>query len=190
MKALADVMIAALTNLDDMTTRVKDETSFPVLATFALPALAGLSETLSVALSTGGTVSGVWVSWVLRFLCIALAVIVNSALIDLAGQFTGTGKNVRQVVSVINLSVFPAVFILPAILILYSIGIESFGLYALFSVGAFAWSVIIAVRGVSGVYGISHGKALLICMFPGLLFGAVWFVSGMLMLAYLIKSIF
>lgn len=189
MKALADMCIYALTDCADMVKSIKEHEGF-LYSTFLLPAFAALSEIISGSLLLDSLPSNLGYAWAFRFICIALCAVVNSALIDMAGQFSGNGGKAKQLVAVINLSVFPAIFVLPAVFIFYAAGFGAGVMFFLFSAGAFAWSVLISVQGVSGLYEISYGKSLIICMFPVILFGAAWFVSGILMIAYLFNMIF
>ncbi|HOT45036.1 MAG TPA: YIP1 family protein [Spirochaetota bacterium] len=113
--------------------------------------------------------------WIFMALYHALAVVISAALMDAAAQFFGYKGNIRDLIILVNFSLFPKIFILPLVYIFKVFNFAPLFFYAFFSLGLLVWSALIAVQGISEMHSAGFGKAFVIYIFPALLVGVTLF---------------
>jgi len=178
-----DVLFYALFEPRAMYRYIKDKSSFSIYPTFLIPAMVTISEIVSLHLFKTGKYLlyyNLTYGWIINFIFISVTVIISASLIDTARQFAGFGGNIKHVISVINISMFPKIFLLPLVYIFSVIGHAEVFIYFLASFGLFIWSSFIIILGVSEMNAADFGKSLLICIFPGMLFFTTAFLTFLL----------
>ncbi len=111
--------------------------------------------------------------WILLFLCIAFKVITAAALMDAASQFFGFKGNIREMIILVNFSLFPEAFILPLVYFFKIFSFAPIFFFILFYLGLSVWSALIAIQGISEMHGAGLGKSVAIYLFPALLAATV-----------------
>ena len=180
-----DVLFYALFEPRSLYRYIKDNRSFSIYPTFLVPAMVTISEivTLYLLKASNQLLSySLTYGWILNFMFISVIIIISASLIDTARQFAGFNGNIKHIISVMNISMFPKIFLLPVTYIFSVIDFGSIFFYFLTSFGLFVWSSLIIVLGVSEMNGASFGKSLLVCIFPGMLFFMTIFFTFLLML--------
>ena len=114
--------------------------------------------------------------FVFLLLIYLLTTLVTVALLDSFWQIGGQKGRYLELVSIINLSTFPKIFILPLMSFFMVLGLRSGWLYFIFSIGFFVWSLIIVIKNFSRIYKISYGNALFFFFLPKI------FIIGMLLI--------
>ncbi|HPV42360.1 MAG TPA: YIP1 family protein [Spirochaetota bacterium] len=113
--------------------------------------------------------------WIFMALYQALTVVISASLMDAAAQLYGYKGNIRDLIILVNFSLFPKIFILPLVYIFKVFNFAPLFFYAFFSLGLLVWSALIAVQGISEMHSVSFGKAFIIYIFPALLVGVTLF---------------
>ncbi len=111
--------------------------------------------------------------WILLFLCISFKVVMAAALMDTASQFFGFRGNIREMIILINFSLFPEAFILPLVYFFKIFGFAPIFFFILFYLGLSVWSALIAIQGISEMHGTGIGKSVAIYLFPTILAGTI-----------------
>ena len=187
----ADVLIYSLLDPRAMYRYVRDRRTFPIHITFIIPALACLSEIVTFALVSGRSSHGGFAyGWIFLFILISVSIIIAASLMDLTAQFLGFKGNAKEFIAVINLSLFPKIFLLPAAYIFIIIDFAPVFFYCLFSFCLFIWSSIIEILSISEMHRASFGNSLFIYVFPTLLFSFTMFFSTILLFISLFQLIF
>ncbi|MCL2026373.1 MAG: hypothetical protein FWG92_06175 [Leptospirales bacterium] len=187
MKSLkwVDVLYYALFEPRTMYRNIRDRHSFSIYPTFLIPAMVTISEIVSFyLLKSGGYMLyySLTYGWILNFMLISVFIIISASLIDMARQFAGFNGNIKHIISIINISMFPKIFFLPVVYIFSTIGFAEVFFYFLASFCLFIWSSLIIILSISEMNGAGFGKSLLICMFPGILFFTTAFFTFLLTL--------
>jgi len=169
----ADVLYYALIEPRTMYRYIRDERSFSIYLTFLIPAMVAISEIVSFyLLKAGGQMLyySLTYGWIFIFMFISVNVIISASLINTAGQFAGFNGNIKHTISLINISMFPKILLLPITYIFSVINFASVFFYFLTSFSLFLWSSLIIILGISEMNGAGFGKSLLVCLFPSMLF--------------------
>ena len=180
-----DVLFYALFEPRTMYRYIRDKRSFSVYPTFWVPAMVVISEIVSLYLLKADSYMlyySLTCGWLLHFIFLSVTIIISASLIDTAGQFAGFSGNIKHVISVINISLFPKIFLLPVTYIFSVIAFAPVSFYFMASIGLFIWSSVIVVLGVSEMNGADFGKSLLVCVFPGMFFFMTSFSAFLLIL--------
>lgn len=187
----ADVLIYSLLDPRAMYRCIRDRLPFRISFTFIIPAMVSLSELVAISLVAGrsGFISLAY-GWIFLFLIFSISIIVTTSLMDLSGQFLGFKGNAKELIAVVNLSLFPKIFLLPAVYIFVIIDFAPAFFYCFFSFVLFIWSSIIVVLGISEMHRASFGNSLFVYFFPVLLFGLAVFFSTVLLMVGLFQLIF
>ncbi len=187
--AWTDVLIFVLTEPSSVFRYVTERENFPLKASFAVPAAAALSGVLSATLTSGTAgFPGISYGWIFQFIILAVYCIGASALMDMAAQFYGCRGSVRSLLTVLNLSLFPEIFLLPGVFIFSVLDFAPVFFFGFFHLLLFIWSSVILVVNVSGLYGIGPGRAFLICIFPVILYCVFLFFSSVIFLTGIISG--
>lgn len=164
----------------------------PFALSFAVPAMAAISEILASSLmgkETSFFYFKITYGWILIFIYTAVKIIISCSLIDLIAQFLGHKGNVREIVSLANYSLFPQLFILPLTYIFVIINFAPVVLYVMISLALFIWSCIIVVMGLAEMHSINTGRAVLLLLFPYIFVGASIFFIALLLVLGLVNYI-
>lgn len=89
-----------------------------------------------------------------------------AALMDMISQFLGHKGNIREMISLLNFSLFPQMFILPLTFIFAVINFAPFYMMPFFGIVLFVWSAWVAVTGISEMHSVDVSRAILIFIFP------------------------
>jgi hypothetical protein len=157
------------------------------LLSFAVPAAVAVVDIITHSLfgrETSFFYYKITYGWILWFLLIFLRTVVAAALMDMASQFFGYKGNIRELVIVLNFSLFPEVFILPLAYIFKIFRFAPLFFYILISMGLTVWSALIAIQCISEMHSASMGRSAVIFLFPILLIG-VTLVLAFILLAIL-----
>jgi hypothetical protein len=153
---------------------------------FIVPGMVTMSIIIAMALlgrETSFFFYKVTYGWILGFLAVSVLIVVWAALMDMAAQIFGYRGNIRDIITQVNFSIFPCVFILPLVYVFRILNYAVFRSYnsapifffVLFFTGLGAWSLYNAVEGISEMHSAGSGKSTVICLFPFLLLGTVSF---------------
>jgi hypothetical protein len=181
----ADLFIYSMVDPRALYRQIRENASAAEKIGFLIPAIVALTEILAASM-LGGKSSFFYYKisygWILHFLVLSFFVILVSALIDMACQFMGLKGNIRELITLINFSLFPKVFLLPVVCMFSVIHFAPAFFYFLASFCLYIWSALIAVQGISEMHGSGMGKSLLFYLFPTILMGFVGFFSTILVL--------
>lgn len=188
----ADILIFTLFDPRAMFRHIRD-TSFSIYPTFLIPAMVTISEIVVLYLLKSSHSLAYYsftYGWILNFIFLSVTVIITASLIDMAGQFAGFKGSGKRLIALVNLSLFPKIFLLPFVYIFSVIGFAPVFFYCLISFGLFIWSAFIAVLGISEMHGAGFGKSLLVYVFPFLFFLITGFFTFLLSLIGFFQLVF
>lgn len=160
----------------------KEPRSFAL--SFMVPAAVAVFDILTLSLMGRQTTFfyyKITYGWILVFLYQSLTIILAAALMDMAAQFYGFKGNIRSIITLVNFSMFPRVFILPLVYIFKVFNFAPLFFYAFFSLGLLVWSALIAIQGISEMHTISFARAAMIYLFPAILVGLSLFFMFILL---------
>ncbi|OHD68684.1 MAG: hypothetical protein A2W19_12760 [Spirochaetes bacterium RBG_16_49_21] len=146
------------------------------LLSFTVPAAVAVIDIITLSLlgrETSFFYYKVTYGWILVFLAVSLKIIIAAALMDTASQFFGFKGNMRELIILVNFSLFPDAFILPLVYIFKIFRFAPIFFFILFNMGLSVWSALIAVQGISEMHGAGIGKSVMIYLFPVLLVGTI-----------------
>jgi hypothetical protein len=144
---------------------------------FAVPAATVIIDILTLSLlgrETHFFYYKVTYGWIFLFLLVSFKVLMMAALMDMAAQFFGFKGSVRQLIVLVNFSLFPEIFILPLVYFFKIVGFAPIFFFILFYAGLSVWSALIAIQGISEMHGTGIGKSVVIYLFPAILTGAIF----------------
>ncbi len=159
--------------------KIRDNELSHVVLSFSVPAFIAFVNIIVFPLMGSGESSffyyKITYGWILFFLLSSLKIVVESSLMDLLSQFLGFRGNIQEMISMINFSLFPQVFLLPMLYIFVVFRFAPLFFYMFFSICLMVWSAIIAVQGISEMHSTTLGKAALIYLFPVIFIGTIFF---------------
>ena len=164
----------------------------PFLLSFTVPAISTISGILALSLlgkQTSFFYTKITYGWILLFIWESFKIVILAGLMDMACQFQGSRGNIREMVSLLNFSLFPQALILPTSMIFSIINFAPVFMFVLFSLVLFVWSAWIAVIGISEMHSIQAGRTVIIFIFPYLFISIVFFFMGLLSLISLVGYI-
>ncbi len=180
----ADLFLHSLVDPRALYRQIARKEPRPLALSFLVPAMVsgiGILTTSVLAVQTGFFYYKITYGWILFFLFNSVTVLIAAGLMDMAAQFLGFRGNMRDLVPLLNFSLFPRVFILPLVYIFKAFSFAPIFFYSFFFVGLLAWSAFIAVQGLAEMHNCGFGRAVLIFLFPGLLTGAALFFMAILL---------
>ena len=180
----ADLFLHALVDPRALYRQIARREPRPLALSFLVPAVVSGTGILAVSILSAQTTFfyyKITYGLVLAFLVNSLAVLIAAGLMDMAGQFFGFRGNVRELIPLVNFSLFPRAFILPMVYVFKTFNFAPIFFYSLFFVGLLVWSAFIAVQGISEMHNCGFGRAALVYLFPGLLAGAAAFFISILL---------
>ncbi len=169
--AWADFFLYSLMDPRALYRRIKQKEPDALWMSLLVPAFVSLSDILILSLM--GKESPFFYykisyGWIMIFLITFIKVVIYTSLVDAAAQFNGLKGSIRELLTAVNFSMLPELFILPAS---YPFIVGDFApafFYILFSIIAFAWHVLILVQAISEMHSIEFGRAFLIYIMPAI----------------------
>lgn len=174
----ADYFLYALTEPRELYRSVKADKANNIFVSMLVPAFVTLANILALLIITNGTgFFYYWISyvWILVFLYTIVKIVVYSSLIDAVSQFMGYDGRIKETITVVSFSLFPKAFILPLVYFFSIINFAPGFFYVFITFLLFIWHVMILIQGISEMHSIDFGKALAICIIPGILASLVLF---------------
>lgn len=150
---------------------------------FVIPILVSATEILAASLlgqQTNFFFYKITYGWIFNFILLGFFIVVTAALMDLMLQFLGFSGKIKELICVVNFSIFPKVFLLPLVYIFKSIGFAPAFFYFFFSLIFFIWSAIIAIFAISEMHRLDTGRSVLVFLFPILFTGVIVFFLSIL----------
>jgi hypothetical protein len=154
-----------------------------LLLSFTVPAAVAVVDIITQSLfgrETAFFYYKITYGWILWFLLIFLRTVVAAALMDMASQFFGYRGNIRELLVVLNFSLFPEAFILPLAYIFKVFRFAPLFFHIALGMGLTVWSAFIAIQCISEMHSASLGKSTVIFLFPILLIGLTLIFSFIL----------
>jgi len=136
---------------------------------FTVPAAAAIADILAGSLFGNQTLFffyKITYGWILLSIFYVLKNAVISTMMDASAQFRGMKGNAREMVCLVNFSMFPQVFILPLTCIFVVFGFAPVFFYIAIGLGLTVWSALVAVQGISEMHRTNTGKAVFIYILP------------------------
>ena len=136
---------------------------------FAVPAIVSITNIIAMSLlgnETSFFFYKVSYGWILFFLLWVLRNVVSSSLMDLISQFMGYKGKVKDMISLLNFSIFPHALLLPIIYIFKVLNFAPLFFYIFITFLLFIWSAFITILGISEMHSINFPRAILIYVFP------------------------
>lgn len=183
--AWADFFLYSLIDPRALYRRIKQKEPDAFWISFIVPASVALSDILLLSLM--GRESSFFYykisyGWILVFLFTFIKILIYTSLIDMAAQFAGLRGNIRELLAVVNFSMLPELFILPAA---YPFIVGDFVpafFYLLFSIVCFVWHVLIIVQSISEMHTIDFGRAFLVYIMPAVVTGTLFFLITVMLI--------
>ncbi len=130
--------------------------------------------------------------WIMLSVIYIAKVVIIASLLDMIMQFTGKSGSVVKNISIIALSYFPSLFIVPAIAVFTAVNFAPAFMFFLLIIFFDAWGVFIVVRALSELYRIQFSKSLVIYFVPFVAFYFTlicFFIISVIMMYGLISSV-
>ena len=164
--------------------RIKQKDPDPFVWSFIIPAAYSIFAILTMSLSGSETDFFYYkmsYGWILLLLYTFFKIIVYSSLIDITAQFYGYKGNIRDIITLYNFSLFPALFFLPAYYAFVTIDFAPGFFYVLFSFAVFIWQIMIFAQCLSEMHSIDFNKSMVILILPAILIGMIFFMMTVLL---------
>jgi hypothetical protein len=180
----ADYFLYALTDPRELYRRIKQKDPDPFVLSFIVPFVAALFDILVFSLMGGESAFFYYkisYGWILIFIYALFKIVVYSSLVDITAQFFGYKGNIREMITIVNFSLFPGVLFLP---VLYFFSVINFApgfFYVFFSIVFFVWYGMIFIQGISEMHSIDFGKSFVIFVLPAIFIGIVFFLISVLL---------
>lgn len=159
---------------------------------FTVPAMAAICDIIASSLlgkETSFFYFKITYGWILVFLYTAVKIVISCSLIDLLAQFLGYRGNIREILSLVNYSLFPQIFILPLTYIIVILNFAPLVVYVMISIALFLWSCMIVVMGLAEMHSINPGRAVVLLLFPYIFIGTSLFFIVFLFIVGIINYI-
>lgn len=179
-----DFFLYAITDPRELYRRIKQGDPDPFILSFIVPAVTALFDILVLSLvgkETGFFYYKISYGWILVFIYAVFKTVIYSSLVDMTAQFFGYKGNIREILTLVNFSLFPTVFFLPLFYLFKIIDFAPVFFYALLSIVFFIWYVMIFVQGISEMHSIDFGKSFVIFILPAVFICFVIFLMFILL---------
>jgi len=180
-----DFFLYAITDPRELYRRIRQKDPDPFALSFIIPAIAALFDILVLSITgkeTGFFYYKMSYGWILIFIYAVFKIVIYSSLVDMTAQFFGYRGNIREMLTIVNFSMFPGVFILPVFYLFEVINFAPGFFYVFFSILFFIWYVMIFVQGISEMHSIDFGKSFVIFILPAVFIGIVFFLMAVLLI--------
>ncbi len=180
-----DFFLYSITDPRELYRRIKQKDPDPFVLSFFIPAVVALFDILVISLvgkETGFFYYKMSYGWIMVFIYTLFKTVMYTSLVDITAQFFGYRGNIREMLTVVNFSMFPKVFFLPAFYLFAMIDFAPGFFYVLFSIAFFVWFVMIFIQGISEMHSIDFGKTFIIFILPGIILGIVILLLAVLLI--------
>jgi len=181
-----DFFIYAITDPRELYRRIKQKDPDPFALSFIIPAIVAFFDILGMSLAgkeTGFFYCKISYGWLLVFIYAVFKIVIYSSLVDATAQFFGYKGNIREMMTIVNFSIFPGIFFLPVFYLFSIINFAPGFFYVFFSILFFIWYVMIFVQGISEMHSIDFGKSFVIFILPAVFIAIVLFLITILLFA-------
>lgn len=181
----ADYFLYAITDPRELYRRIKQKDPDPFILSFMVPLVASLFDVMVLSLTGSETVFFYYkisYGWILIYIFALFKIVIYSSLVDVTAQFFGYNGNIRDMITVMNFSMIPRFFFLPAFYFFAVVDFAPGFFYVFLSILAFFWYVMIFVQGISEMHSIDFGKSFVIFILPAIFFGTVFFLIAVLLI--------
>jgi len=189
----ADFFLYALIDPRHLSRIIKSREPGSFLLSFAVPAFVTLADVLVLSLmgiETSYFYYKVTYGWITLYLIIISLIILSACIMDMSSQFMGHQGRVRDMISIINYSVFPKAFLLPVVYIFHVLNFASVFFYVFITFLLFIWSAFVAIEAISEMHSAGFGSSLVIYLTPVLFLGIINFFVFILMIMNLAGLVF
>ncbi len=181
----SDYFLYSITDPRELYRRIRQKDPDPLILSFIVPAITALFDIL--ALSLIGKESGFFYyklsyGWILVFIYAVFKIVIYSSLVDMTAQFFGCSGNIKEMLTLVNFSIFPRVLFLPLFYLFAVLNFAPAFFYVFFSITFFIWYVLIFVQGISEMHSIDFGKSFVIFILPAIFIGTVLFLIAVLLI--------
>jgi len=180
----ADFFIYSVTDPRELYRRIKQKDPDPFILSFFIPAVVTFFDLLAISL-VGRANSFFYYKmsygWLLVFIYAIFKIAVYSSLVDATAQFFGYRGNIREILTIVNFSVFPRIFFLPVFYLFAASDFAPVFFYMFFSILFFIWYIMIFVQGISEMHSIDFGKSFVIFIIPAAFIGIIFFLITILL---------
>jgi hypothetical protein len=180
-----DFFLYTVTDPRELYRRIRQKDPDPFALSFIIPAIAALFDILVLSIAgkeTGFFYYKISYGWILVFIYAVFKIVIYSSLVDMTAQFFGYRGNIREMLTIVNFSMFPGIFILPVFYLFEMINFAPGFFYVFFSILFFIWYVMIFVQGISEMHSIDFGKSFVIFILPAVFIGIVFFLITVLLI--------
>jgi hypothetical protein len=181
----ADFFLYAITDPRELYRRIRQKDPDPFALSFMIPAITALFEILVLSIAgkeTGFFYYKISYGWILVFIYTLFKIVIYSSLVDMTAQFFGCRGNIREILTIVNFSMFPGIFILPVFYLFEMVNFAPGFFYVFFSILFFIWYVMIFVQAISEMHSIDFGKSFVIFILPAVFIGVVIFLITVLLI--------
>ncbi len=178
-----DYFMLSLVDPRGLYRKIKENDPHSFMLSFIVPAIIAITGILASAiLGQEGAFFYYKVSngWIMTYLILVFQVVIASSLMDLLSQFFGYDGNIKEIICLVNFSLFPMALLLPSVYIIKVIGLSGPFFYVFFSFLLMVWFILNIVQGISEMHSIGPGRAVLICLFPAIFIGIMGFFISLL----------
>jgi len=185
----ADFFILSLVNPREMYKMIRDDEKKGFFLSFSVLFLVAFTDMLSSSLletQSGFFYYKITNGLILLSLLYLFKLLVIVAIMDLVAQFFGFSGKAREMISLVNFSMFPMVFLLPFTLIFVSLNFSPDFFYFAGSLFFFVWFAFNMIVGISEMHEISFGKSFAIFILPVVFIAGFLFFSSLLILINLV----
>lgn len=183
--AWADFFLYSLLDPRALYRRIRQKEPDAFWLSFIVPVSVSLSDI--IVLSLMGRESSFFYykisyGWILFFLFTIIKILIYTSLVDMAAQFSGLKGNMKELFTIVNFSMLPELFILPAA---YPFIVGDFApafFYILITLICFIWHVLIIVQSISEMHTIDFGRAFMIYIMPAIVTGILFFLVTIMLI--------
>lgn len=177
--AWTDYFLYAVTDPRELYRRIRQRDRGIFQFSFVVPVFIAFIDVITVSLrgtETSFFYHKISYGWLLILLFMLLKISVYSSLIDSSSQFFGQKGNIRDVLTLVNFSLFPKVFFLPLYYLTVITGFMPGFFYIFLSMVFFCWFMYVLVQGISEMNSITFGRSLGIAIMPAVVTGVLLFL--------------
>ena len=182
--AWADFFLYSLIDPRALYRRVKQKDPDAFWISFIVPLFVSLSGILLLSLlgrESAFFYYKISYGWILVFLFTFIKILIYTSLVDVVAQFSGLKGNIRELLTLMNFSMLPTLFVLPAAYPFIVGDFVPLFFYVLFSLACFIWHILIIVQSISEMHTIDFGRAFIIYLMPAVVTGIILLLTGIML---------
>ena len=178
-----DFFLYSVTDPGKLYRQIQKNDPRPYALSFSVPIIVSLIEILAGSCMSAQTpyfYYRVTYGWIMSVIITLFSVIVAGTLMDMMAQLMGYSGRIKDIICLLNYSLFPGALILPVVYIFKVINFAPLFFYVLVSIMLFLWSAFIAIKGISEMHSSGFARSFIIYFFPFVLLGTVVFLVSIL----------